>query len=185
MKANITNIISIESDHSIYHKPQLPMKTIPNFTILTLLLCFSCASPWVAVNNHIHNTNNGNVGIGTINADAKLTVLDTSTTPIRDYKGFSSTIYSPAMASAVFGHIANKRSSGSYAGYFMAEGSSSGVFGVALDSTQGGYGGGVFHAYGDHGTGVLGLAVNNSVVNNYGGYFDASVMSIVKSRIKP
>jgi hypothetical protein len=148
------------------------MKTKILLPGIILFICSSCVSQWLMVNDDIRNKNKGNVGVGTSIPEAKLTVLDTTTTPIRDYKGFSSTIYSPAYAAAVYGHIANKRSSGNYAGYFKAEGSSSGVFGVALDSGSGGYGG-VFHSYSSHGAGVLGLAANSSVETNYGGYFDA------------
>ena len=132
----------------------------------------SC-SVWGPINKDIHNLNEGNVGIGTNAPDSKLTVVDLSDQPIKNYTGFSSKISSPGQARAVFGAAINEKGTSNYGGYFTAAGESSGVFGEASDTING-YAGGVFHSYGERGIGVLGLAAN-TVTNmaNYGGWFDS------------
>jgi len=149
------------------------MKIIRIFALITLSLFISCATFWAPSGNHIHNKNDGNVGIGTVDPDNKLTIVDESTTPVRDFSGVSSTISSPSEARAVYGAAINPNSTWNYGGYFTSAGESSGVFGEASDKERG-IAGGVFHAWGTHGKGVIGLALNtNNNVTNYGGWFDA------------
>lgn len=141
--------------------------------LLTLTMLTSCASFWSSAGTHIHNTNDGNVGIGTGNPGSKLTVVDTTKTPIRDFTGVSATISSPSEARAVYGAAINPNSTYNYGGYFTSKGQSSGVFGEASDKERG-EAGGVFHSWGKHGKGVIGLALNpDAGIENYGGWFDA------------
>ncbi len=140
--------------------------------LFSLLIFFSCAF-WARSGNHIHNQNDGNVGIGTINPESKLTVVDETETPVRNFSGISSIISSPSEARAVYGAAIYPNSTYNYGGYFTSAGESSGVFGEASDKERGGYGG-VFHSWGKAGVGVLGLALNTGDgVQNYGGRFDA------------
>jgi hypothetical protein len=129
---------------------------------------------WRASGLHIHNTNRGYVGIGTITPESKLTVVDGSTTPIRTgLSGVSSTISSPTNSRAIYGASANTKGTWNYGGYFTAAGESSGVFGEASDSSLGNAGG-VFHSYGQNGKGVIGLSLNNTTnETNFGGWFEA------------
>lgn len=149
------------------------MKIIRIFTLITLSLFISCATFWAPSGNHIHNKNDGNVGIGTADPDNKLTIVDESTTPVRDFSGVSSTISSPSEARAVYGAAIYPNSTWNYGGYFTSAGESSGVFGEASDKERG-IAGGIFHAWGTRGKGVIGLALNtDNDVTNYGGWFDA------------
>ena len=122
----------------------------------------------------IHNTNSGNVGIGTTTPQSKLTVVDDSTTPAAtEFSGVSSTISSPTNARAIYGAATNPQSTNNYGGYFTSTGESSGVFGEAADPALG-IAGGVFHSHGRNGKGVIGLALNgDSNASNFGGWFDA------------
>lgn len=142
-------------------------------TITALPLLFSCTY-WTESGQHIHNTNAGNVGIGTTTPESKLSVVDVSTTPVpAAYSGISSTISSPTNARAVFGAAINANSTSNYGGYFTAAGESSGVFGEASDPIRG-IAGGVFHSYGTNGKGVIGLALSaDESGTNYGGWFDS------------
>ena len=139
------------------------------FSVYTL----SCSAQWTVLQNDIHSSNVGNVGIGTENPEAKLSVVDNSTAISQKLKwGISSTVYYPTHASAVYGRAANTKGGLLYGGYFISEGGGIGVFGVSNDSMRDGNGG-VFHSYGKGGIGVLGLAANESDDSNYGGWFDA------------
>lgn len=139
--------------------------------LFTLSILLSCTF-WAPSGNHIHNQNDGNVGIGTTNPDSKLTVVDDTTTPIMNYSGISSTISSPSEARAVYGAAINPNSVYNYGGYFTSDGNSSGLFGEASDKMSG-IAGGVFHSHGTNGRGVIGMALNTDDVRNYGGYFHA------------
>jgi len=140
--------------------------------LFSLPILVSCAL-WTPSGNHIYNQNEGNVGIGTMNPDGKLTVVDETSTPVRNFSGISSTISSPIEARAVYGAAINPNSTANFGGYFTSAGQSSGVFGEASDKDNGGYGG-VFHSWGKAGTGILGLALNTGdEVQNFGGRFDA------------
>ena len=143
------------------------------FVVLSCLLFLASCAHWMPNGNHIYNTNDGNVGIGTTNPENKLTVVDDTTTPVKNFTGFSSTIASPSEARAVYGAAINPNSTWNYGGYFTSAGQSSGVFGEASDKERGSAGG-VFHSWGKNGRGVIGLGLNNgSNVSNYGGWFDA------------
>lgn len=149
------------------------MKPLHFVVLSTLPLFVSCASFWTLSENHIHNTNDGNVGIGTTNPENKLTVVDETTSPVKNFTGFSSTISSPTEARAVYGAAINPNSTWNYGGYFTSAGTSSGVFGEASDKERGNAGG-VFHSWGKNGKGVIGIGLNNGDnVSNYGGWFDA------------
>jgi len=141
--------------------------------IIAMLLLASCTL-WRASGKHIYNTNAGNVGIGTTNPESKLAVVDNSTIPVpTEFSGISSTIFSPTNARAIYGVAMNTKGTWNYGGYFKAAGESSGVFGEASDKLLG-IAGGVFHSYGEHGKGVIGLALNaNANQTNYGGWFDS------------
>lgn len=148
------------------------MKSLLFIPLSALLFQVSCAH-WVPNGNHIYSKNDGNVGIGTTNPENKLTVVDDTTTPVKNFTGFSSTIASPSEARAVYGAAINPNSTFNYGGYFTSAGQSSGVFGEASDKERGSAGG-VFHSWGKNGRGVIGLGVNNgNNVSNYGGWFDA------------
>lgn len=142
--------------------------------IIAMPLLVSCAM-WSASGQHIHNTNAGNVGIGTTNPGSKLTVVDDSTIPVpTEFSGVSSTISSPTNARAIYGAAINNNGTWNYGGYFTAAGESSGVFGEASDPLLG-LSGGVFHSHGKNGKGVVGLALNTDAnASNFGGWFDSN-----------
>ena len=148
------------------------MKRLQMVSLLATLSLLSSCAFWASSGNHIYNQNDGNVGIGISNPDSKLTVVDDTTTAIRNYSGISSSISSPSEARAVYGAAINPNSSFNYGGYFTSAGGSSGVFGEASDSTSG-IAGGVFHSQGTAGRGVIGMALNTGDILNYGGYFHA------------
>lgn len=154
-------------------RPEPAGLTIHHVILTLTFLALAACTHWNAVGPDIYNANAGNVGVGTASPQSKLTVVDESTTPVRDFSGLAVTVRSPSQARAIYGANVNARGTDTYGGYFSAAGEGGGVFGVALDPELGSAGG-VFHSYGKSGKGVIGLAANDGVgVGNYGGWFDA------------